>query len=930
VPDRPDAKDYAIAALTPPSASLNLPPGGAEAGQSTHQFVAGVLFAGRYRMVAPLGAGGAGEVWRADDLVLQTPVALKVLPPTAAHARARILDEVRLARQVTHPSVCRVFDVGEAEGCVFYSMELVDGEDLATLLRRAGTLPVEKVADIANQLCDALATAHAQRIVHGNLKPANVLLDQDGFVRVTDFGLTLEERSHDADAPYRAPELQSPGGQPTERTDLFAAGAILYELLTGSPPAVSPKGGANRARTLARLAPGIDLHFARGVAAALARDPNQRPASAVTLAERLRGGEAPRRKDWGWMAAAVVLLAVLTAGAVHLFSTRTPQQLSDRDTMVVADFTNSTGEAVFDGALKVALAVALEQSPFLKVVPDERMRETLRLMERSPDEPITRALAREIAAREQSRALVAGSIGKLGSHYVLTLEALNAQSNEVIAREQIEVESQEEVLGALGTAAATLRGRLGESLASVQRFDVPLARATTSSLEALNAYSLALDEGRMNLRNEAIPHLERALEIDPQFALAQAMLSGIFYNNGRSAEAPTYSRRAFELRDRVSERERFFISWRYYIDSAQAWDQALALAASWTRTYPREAFAFNSLGLATGSFGNHELAIEAYRTAIGLDPRFVAPRGNLVGSLLASNQYDEARAAIREARQQGINGLSQYRATYALAVVANDDAAMASALSDARNSPEASLPSLNWEAHTFGFGGQLRQAHLMFQRAVQEAVGANQRERAAQWEAEDAESHALAGQCELARPEVASALARSRDNYTIERAARTLAVCGDDAAASVLTAELQQRFPDATLTQQIHLPVLNAILALRTDPARAVDRLNAVRPYDGAPAAEFWPEYVRGLAYLGLKDGHKAALAFQGILDHRGRLPTSGLYPLAVLGRARAAVLTGETIQARTSYEQFFTLLKQADTHLAPVDEARREYAALR
>ena len=270
-------------------------------------------------------------------------------------------------------------------------------------------------------------------------------------------------------------------------------------------------------------------------------------------------------------------------------------------------------------------------------------------MQRAPDERVTRAIAREIAQREQLKALVAGSIGSLGSHYVVALEAINAETGDVMAREQVEVPAKEQVLTSLGTATSRLREKLGESLASIQKFDVPLPRATTASLEALHAYSLALDQGRVNLRLEAIPHLKRAIELDPDFAMAQALLSGVYANTGQRTEAPAFSRRAFELRDRVSERERFFISWRYYIDAAQAWDKALELAQAWTTTYPREAFAFNSLGIASGTFGQHEQAIAAFREAIRLDPRFVPPHGNLVGSLIALNRFPEAKASLREA-----------------------------------------------------------------------------------------------------------------------------------------------------------------------------------------------------------------------------------------------------------------------------------------
>jgi serine/threonine protein kinase/tetratricopeptide (TPR) repeat protein len=928
VPDRPDAKDYAIAALTPPSASV--PPrlfGAPDTGQSAHQFVAGTLFAGRYRMVAPLGPG---EVWRADDLVLQTPVALKLLRPTAARAGERILAEARLARQITHPAVCRVFDVGEADGCVFYSMELVEGEDLATLLRRAGTLSVEKVADIAAQLCEALVAAHSQRIVHGNLKPTNVLLDQDGLVRVADFGFAIDEHDDTADSPYRAPELRSPGRQPTERSDLFSVGAILFQLLTGTAPDPSTMSGASRTRKLMRLAPGIDPHFARGVVAALARDPDQRPVSATVLAERLRGVETARRRDWVWIAAAFAILVVLAAVAVRMFSPPAALPLSDRDTMVVADFTNSTGETVFDGALKVALAVALEQSPFLRVLPDERIRETLRLMERSPDERITRTVAREIAAREQARALVAGSIGTLGSHYVLALEAVSAQTGEVIAREQVEVASREDVLGALGTAAATLRNRLGESRTSVQRFDVPLARATTASLEALHAYSLALDDGQLNLREEAIPHLERALELDPQFALAQAMLAAIYANTYRTAEAPAYARRAFELRDRVSERERFLISWRYYKDSAQAWDDAIALATVWTKTYPREALAFNSLGMASAAFGRHEPAVNAFRAALRIDARFLPPHGNLAGSLIALGRYDEAQTVVREARALGVDAASLHRAAYVTAAVHDDAAGMADALAAARKTADAAIVSFNWEAHEAAFRGRMQAAHSLFERAVDQATQARQMELAAQWRAEDGESHALAGDCPTARAEIDSALDLSRDNFTLERSARTLALCGAGEESRALDAELARRYPDATLTQQIQRPVIAALLALQAQPARAIDLLEAARPYDSAPSAEFWPNYVRGLAYLRLNDASKATAEFQRITSHRSEAPTSMLYGLATLGRARATAMTRDRDGARRDYAEFLTLWRDADTGIRPLEAARRESASLR
>jgi Tfp pilus assembly protein PilF len=902
-------------------------------GSESDPFLPGYVFADRYRMVDRIGEGGMGEVWRADDLVLKTPVALKLIHAASRDGRERILNEVRLARQITHPAVCRVFDVGESEGEVFYSMELVKGEDLATLLRRAGRLPPERVRDIGRQLCDGLAAAHGRGVLHRDLKPANVLMDENGRVRITDFGIAISRDKTGQHAivgtpGYMAPEQLAPGSPLSERTDLYALGVVLFELLVGSQPfsdGPNVRGSASRPSIL----PNVDPPLERIILQALAADPRDRPASATDMAAGLAPlAEHPRRsRPWvvGSMAAA---LALVIAAGIWLF-TQGGRPLSDQDTIVLADFTNTTGEPVFDGALKVALAVSLEQSPFLKVFPDEGVREELRLMQRAPDERVTRSIAREIARRERLKALVAGSIGSLGSHYVVALEAINAETGDVMAREQVEVASKEQVLTALGNATSRLRERLGESLSSIQRFDAPLPRATTSSLEALHAYALALDQGRVVPRVDAVPHLKRALELDPDFAMAQALLSGVYANTGRSAEAPAFSRRAFELRDRVSERERFFISWRYYLDADQAWDKALELSLSWTMTYPREAFAFNSLGLASAAFGQHQQAVDAFREAIRLDPRFVPPYGNLAGSTIALNRFEEAKGLLAEASSRGLDFISLRRMAYLIAFLDNDSAAMTRELTLVRDTRDAMWASI-WEARTAAFSGRLRNAHELFQSGVEAARRDNFREFAAQWMTEDAETHALADECPDARREVAAGLEMSRDNFTLERASRVRALCGDGQEVSQLSGELSNRFPNATLTTRIQLPVTMAALALkRREPARTLESLETVRPYDHAPASEFWPAYLRGLAYLQSKEGESAAAQFRTILEHRGEAPTSPLYPLSHVGLARAAVITGDLDQGRKAYESFLDLWKGADSTLRILEDARQEYARL-
>ena len=901
------------------------------------RFAAGQLFAGRYRVVARLGRGGMGEVWHVDDLMLGIPVALKFIRSAREGAVAAILNEVRLARAITHPAVCRVFDAAEADGEVFFSMELVRGEDLASLIKRVGRLPSEKVVDIARQLCAGLSAAHAGGVLHRDLKPANVLIDENGQVRITDFGIAVTRVDPALHAPigtpgYMAPEQLLPGAPLTERTDVYALGLLLYELVTGQHPftRVGTRGQPTRPSTLVEY---IDPHLERMILQALSPDPRDRPASAVAFAEGLSTAvplaSLIQTSKWWLVGAAVIIVLALAATAIQMFRARGAHGLTEQDTIVLADFANTTGETVFDGTLKVAFAVALEQSPFLKAFPDERLRETLRLMGRKPDEPITRSVAREIAQREQLKALVAGSIAPLGRNYVLVIEAVNATSGDVMAREQVEVAGKEQVLTALGGIAARLREKLGESLASIQKFDVSLPRATTSSLEALHAYALALDEGRMDLRLEAIPHLKRAIELDPDFAMALAQLSGVYANTNQTALAPDLSRRAFALRERVSERERFFISWRYYRDAAQAWDEALELAQAWTTTYPREAFAFNSLGVAYTYMGEYERAVEAFREALRLDPKFVPAYSNLGGAFMALNRYKEATAILNEgvARRIGFSG--NHRIAYFIAFVDGDQAAMAEHL-NASVGLGTTNAAFGWQAHAAAFEGRISAAHEAFRQGVQMASQGGFKEVAAQLSIEDAEAHAIVGQCADARKEASQGLEWSRDNFSLERASRVFAWCDAPDEVARLVAELERGYPDATITRRIALPVTAAIAASRRGEwTRVLELLEPVKPYDHSPWSESWPAYLRGQAHLRLKHATEAAAEFQNVLDHRGEAPVSQVYALARLGLARAAALDGKTDQARQAYDGFLASWRQADENLPPLREARQERGRL-
>ena len=901
-----------------------------EAGGGPGGFVAGQVFAGRYRMVTLLGQTETAHVWQAHDLVLQTDVALKVIPLVGNEDRDRILAEVRQTRRITHPAVRRIFDVGEADGMAFCSMELVRGEALGRLRKRVGRLPSERVAEIGEQLCEGLAAAHTHGVLHRDVRPENILIDEHGLVRLTDFAIHSPDGSNSITIsnPYASPEQRS-GGAVTEQSDLYSLGAVLYELLVGEMPTT------DRPQRPSVTVADVDPHLERVILKALQKEPHRRPPSAMAMAAQLTSSASSRRRWSPWIAGAVLTLLVigvagLIAWLLPLREKRGAGALTDRDTIVIADFANMTGEEVFDGSMKVALAVALEQSPFLRIFPEERVRETLRLMQRPETEPVTRATARDIAQRERLKALVAGSVAKLGSMYVVTVEAVDAESGEVMGREQVQAAGKEEVLRSLGEATAHLRSTLGESLSLVRRFDAPLPQATTASLEALHAYSLGLEQWRINQSGDAIPHLQRALELDPEFALAQALLSGVYISTGRFAEAPAYSRRAFELRDRVSERERYVISWRYYIDAAQAWDKALELAQSWTKTYPREALAFNSLGMASAAFGDHDSAVAAFRKAIEIDPRFVPPFSNVAGSLVALGRFDQAQNAVDEARGRGVRATGIQRTAYVLAFIKGDTSSMARELSRARETEDV-IWATTWEARVAAASGRFNAAHELFQSGIRSAIQSGFRDLAAQWSMEDAEAHALAGRCDDARREAANGLELGRDNFTLERASRAFALCGAGDQVARLTSELNKRFSDATLTRRVQIPIASAALALHGGQhARAVEILEPVRQFDFIPSAELWSAYLRSVAQLGAKDAAAARGGFEEVSTHRGVAPTSPLYPLARLGRARALVLGARAGEARAEYQAFLTLWADADPDLEPVTAAHREYARIK
>jgi serine/threonine protein kinase/Flp pilus assembly protein TadD len=618
---------------------------------------------------------------------------------------------------------------------------------------------------------------------------------------------------------------------------------------------------------------------------------------------------------------------VIAVAASMFFYFHRASALTEKDTILVADFVNTTGDAVFDGALKQGLAVQLTQSPFLNIFPDARVRQTLRLMGRSPDDRVTKDLAREICQRQGLKAFLSGSISNLGSSYVISLEAVNGQSGEEMAREQVEAGSKEEVLRSLSTAATKMRERLGESLQSIQKFDAPL-EVTTSSLEALKAFSLGYEQGVKGKFLEGIPSFKRAVELDPNFASAYGQLSIMYANTNQPVLAAEYAGKAFALRDRVSELERLRISSFYYTFVTGEVDRAIEVLDLYKQTYPRDWRAPNNLSDRYFVTGQFEKAAEAAREALRINPNNAVGYENLGQAFMGLSRFAEAKEVYDQALQQKIDATDFHSALYQIAFVSGDAAAMQQEVEWAAGKPDEYV-AFNWQTQTAAFAGHYRHSQEFSRRAVDLAVRNDAKEVAARYKAEAALRGAVFGQCQHTKEDVAQALALERNTVSLVRSGLALALCGGAGQAQPLVDELTKSYPKDTLINSLWLPVIRAAIELnRNNPGQAIQLLETTRRYEAA--AEFWPMYVRGQAYLRQQEGAKAAGEFQTILDHRGQAPVSVLYPLAQLGLARAAGLANDTVKSRKAYQDLLAIWKDADSDIPILQEARRDYEKLK
>lgn len=630
------------------------------------------------------------------------------------------------------------------------------------------------------------------------------------------------------------------------------------------------------------------------------------------------------------IASLVIALLLVVGLTAFWFYPRKTTVLNERDSVLLADFTNVTGDTVFDGTLRQALAVQLEQSPFLSIFSDERIRETLRYMNRSPDERLTVPVAREICQRQGLKALLTGSISSLGSHYVISLEALNAYTGDAIARQQVEAESKERVLTALGNAVSQLREKLGESLPTLNRYDAPIEQATTSSLEALKAFSLGSEQQTRGRYLEAIPWYKRAVELDPAFAMAHARLA-VAYDNSRQSElAAASATKAFEMKDRVSEREKLFISWRYYSITTRELDKTIEVLELWRQTYPRAAEPPNTLAFYYAQMGQFERAIEEAQEAIRLNPTRAQPYSNLAIALMCLNRFDEAKAVYEQALAQGLDSIGYHWGLYLIGLTKKDAQAMQEQIDFLTGKPNE-YEAVDWQAKTKTFSGQLEKARELSSRAVELARERGLNEVASQFAISATLRQSVTGSCQPTAAGVATAMALAKTNAAMIEGALALAMCGETTQALALINEQYKRYPKDTLLNAIWLPTVKAIVELRRNNFNgAVELLEATRRYEKGYAAAYWPFYMRGLAYLGQRDAARAEAEFKKILDSPGVNVNSGLYSLAYLQVARAVALGGDRARSRQAYDDFFALWKDADQNLPILQDARREYEKLK
>jgi serine/threonine protein kinase/tetratricopeptide (TPR) repeat protein len=933
-----------------------------------------------YRIVGKLGSGGMGVVYQAEDTKLGRFVALKFLPEGMSRdpqALERFRREARAASALNHPNICTIYEISKQGEQSFIAMEFLDG---VTLKHRIAGRPMEtdSILSLGVEIADALDAAHAAGIVHRDIKTANIFATKRGHAKILDFGLaklSIKDEGMNINASTKEESLTNPGtavGTVTymspeqvrgkeldSRSDLFSFGVVLYETATGTLPFRGESTGLvfdsilNRAPVPpVRLNADLPVELERIIGKCLEKDLNLRYQHASEIRADLRrlrrdtdsaqlptttaAGISAHIKKRGIAVVAVAAALILSVGG-YLYLRRAPPKLTDKDTIVLSDFANTTGDPVFDGTLRQGLAVQLEQSPFLSLISEERMQAVLRLMGQPAEPRLTPGIARDICERTGSAAVLDGTIASLGSQYVVGLRAKDCHTGNVLVEEQIQAARKEDVLNALGEIASRFRSRVGESLTTVQKYNTPLAEATTSSLEALKAYSAGWQVTWSKGSGAAIPFFKRAIDLDPKFASAYAALGLMYGDGGESGLAAENTRKAYELRERASDAEKFFILAYYDGRATGNLEKAEQTCGLWVHTYPRERLPHSFLaGFIYLASGRYEKSIGEAQRVMEIDPDSIFPYTVLAGDYIALERMDDAENAIAMGTARKLDSPQFTALRYDIAFLRGDAGGMEREVSVAKSGPGGEARIVNHEAFAVAYTGHLQQARQLSRSAVDAAQQAGHRERAGMFEAGAALREAFLGNAAAARERAKAALLLSNDREVEYGAGLALAIAGDTSQSSTLAADLEKRFPEDTSVRFSYLPALRAMIALNQGQAsKALELLQPAAPYElGSHRSSFaglfgnlYPSYVRGEAYLAANRGVEAVAEFRRIREHRGIVVSDPIGALASVQLARAYLMAGDPTHAKFAYDDFLKLWKDADPEIPILKQVRAQYA---
>jgi serine/threonine protein kinase len=938
-----------------------------------------------YRVLEVLGGGGMGVVYRAEDLKLGRPVALKFLPEEIAEhegAIQRFEREAQIASALNHPNICTIYGFGQYEGKPFISMELLEGESLSARLAQShAPFALNTLFDAAIQVCSALRAAHAKGIIHRDVKPANIFLTKDGPVKILDFGLAklvstegepqaaaggtsplpsqdLEKRSSQRPSSenranltltgialgtvgYMSPE-QIRKEKLDARTDLFSFGLVLYEMATGcrafqgESAAIVHEAILNNQATSAReVISSVPPRLNKIISKALEKDPARRYQSAKELHDDLLRAQKESRSSVflsrSWLAIAASVLILVAAGALY-WRHYTKMVLSSSDTLVLAYLNNETGDAAFDEGMDFGLQVAFEQTPYLNILSRDKVHETARQLGLGNDTKITPQVALQVCRKTNSRAVIAASIADVGNRFRVALSAIDCRSGKTLEQEVHEAETRDDIVRTLGLSAYQLRGSLGESRDSLQRYNQPLDQATTPLPEALQFLALGyLKQLAADIPN-ALAYYGRAIEKDPNFGLAYAAEGSANLWLDKPAPALVDFARAFALRDRLTVPSRFQVETEYYASRHEG-DKECAVSQKWVDTFPRDVIARINFSGCLESMGRVDERLVQAREAVRLLPSGPTLMHLLIATIYA-NRLDDARETYDEAISRGMHSDQLHSAHALLAFLQNDKSGMQEEWAWASQDPVRGRSVLYFKSNIDGFYGRSRDAHRLMQTDINSSIKAGFMSDAMVFQSYDGLREGEIGDLRQSEALATDAVRKSQDPNVLMLAALTFARAGNTKQSQKLVAKLNQLFPNDFTIQNFNLPATRAAIGLaENDPAASIEILRPVAPYDLAISDSFYntyPAYLRGLAYLQLKEGNLAAAEFRKVLDHSGLVNGFVIGALSVLQLARSQALMGDGNAALKSYEDFLKLWKDADPDLPIYKKAKVEYAVLR